>query len=278
MQVLRAIDEIKKFRNLVQKPVGFVPTMGYLHAGHISLVNLAKKENSVVIVSIFVNPKQFGPNEDFNQYPRNEKHDLEILKKAGVDAVFLPINEELYPVGHETFVSLEHLSTKLEGKSRPGHFNGVATIVTMLLNIIQPNKAYFGQKDAQQVTLIKKMVRDLFIPAEIIVGETLRESDGLAMSSRNVYLTIREREEAPIIFKSLLLAKDLFTRGESNAQKIKTAMENLISITTGIVDYISIADRYTLEEMTEIEVKSLVSIAVIFGKTRLIDNIVLGSP
>lgn len=275
LKIEKTVRGMKKLRESLKETVGFVPTMGYLHDGHLSLVRQAKKENDHVVVSIFVNPTQFGPKEDFNTYPRSIKEDITLLQKASTDVVFLPDVSDLYPKGFETYVSLKNLSSKLEGEIRPGHFTGVATIVTMLFNIIQPTRAYFGQKDAQQVLVIKKMVENLHVPVDIMVGKTIREPDGLAMSSRNVFLSPTQRKQASILFKALLLANQLFESGENQSETIKEEMTRLINSTTGKIDYISIADTETLEELNTIKKSALVSLAVRFGKTRLIDNITL---
>jgi len=262
-------------RDNMSGKVGFIPTMGYLHEGHISLVELAKKENDNVIVSIFVNPAQFGPNEDYQTYPRDKDRDIQLLNEAGVDVLFQPALEEIYPTGYETYVNVENSSQVLEGQKRPGHFKGVTTIVSKLFNIIQPTTAYFGQKDVQQVFIIKKMVKDLQFPIKIIVGDTVREPDGLAMSSRNVYLSKKEREDATVLFKSLEAAQVLFQKGETDAEKIKKTMKNLVQITSGSIDYISIAHSETLKEVSIATKGAIVSLAVYFGNTRLIDNIIL---
>lgn len=275
MKITKTIDEIKKLRGQLSGSVGFVPTMGYLHEGHLSLVKQAKTENDLVIVSVFVNPKQFGPHEDFQKYPRDIQRDLTFLESAKTDIVFLPSVEELYPQGYETYVNLENLPAKLEGEVRPGHFTGVATVLTKLFHIVLPDKAYFGQKDAQQVIVVKKMVTDLNFSTEIVVGETVRESDGLAMSSRNVFLSSSERKEAAILYQSLCVAKELITNGETHTKKIKEAMEKLIKTTSGKIDYISIADPRTLDEVETIKEGTLISLAVRFGTTRLIDNIII---
>jgi pantoate--beta-alanine ligase len=275
MKIIKNIVAIKQLRSTLAGTVGFIPTMGYLHEGHLSLITRAKKETDHVIVSIFVNPKQFGPNEDFQNYPRDEKKDLALLKKAGTDSVFLPTVKEFYPEDYETHVSLEKITQKLEGAVRPGHFTGVATVLTKFFNLIQPTHSYFGQKDAQQVVVVKKMVRDLNFSTKIIVGGTQREKDGLAMSSRNVFLNLRERKEATVLYKSLSLAKDMFEKKETNAKKIIHAMEKLIQTTSGKIDYISIANPKTLEELATIKKGTLISIAVRFGNTRLIDNVII---
>lgn len=276
MQIARTIAEMKALRKQSQGTVGFVPTMGYLHEGHLALVRWARAENSVVVVSIFVNPTQFGPSEDFDRYPRNIPCDLALLEKEGTDVVFMPSAEEMYPEGFSSWVVVEKVTERLEGHSRPGHFRGVATVVNKLFNIVEPTKAYFGQKDAQQVVVIKKMVADLNMNLEIVVAPTLRESDGLAMSSRNVYLNPQERQAATVLFKALSLAKSLREKGEKNAEIIREAMGALIKKEPlAEIDYISIADPQTLEELSTIDGPVLVSLAVRIGKTRLIDNILL---
>jgi pantoate--beta-alanine ligase len=275
MFIAKTIAEMRNWRQSSKGTVGFIPTMGYLHVGHISLVTLSQKENDFTVVSIFINPKQFGVTEDFSSYPRDTNRDLELLKKAGVAAVFLPDVSEMYPDGFETNVTVTKLSKKLEGEKRPGHFDGVATVVAKLFNIVQPDRAYFGQKDAQQVVVMKKMVDDLQFPVKIVVGDTIREDNGLALSSRNVYLTKKEHDESQVISQSLKLAQELFDKGELDVKKIKKAMEELINTTSGEIDYISIADPKTLDELAKVTDGSLISLAVYYGKTRLIDNCTL---
>lgn len=275
LKIAKTISQVKKLCEESNGSFGFVPTMGYLHEGHLSLIKKSKKQNDSTIVSIFVNPKQFEKSEDFRTYPRDEKHDIKVLKKAKVDILFLPKAKELYPDNYKTYVDSEALSSVLEGKSRPGHFRGVATIVLKLFNILKPTNAYFGQKDAQQVAIIKKMVTDLNVPIKIIVGETIREPNGVAISSRNVNLDAKQRQEAIVLYQALQLAQKLFKKGEKNPQKIKLAMGKLIQTTGGNIDYISFANNQTLKELTDLEKGVLVSLAVKFGKTRLIDNIIL---
>lgn len=277
MQVARTIGEMKALRRQSQGTVGFVPTMGYLHDGHLELVRRARAENSVVVVSIFVNPTQFGPAEDFERYPRDIPRDLALLEREGADIVFIPSAEEIYPAGFSTWVVVEKVTERLEGKSRPGHFRGVATVVNKLFNIVEPTRAYFGQKDAQQVVVIKRMVSDLNMNVEIVVVPTVRESDGLAMSSRNVYLNPQERQAATVLFRALTLAGRLFGKGERDAEALRSAMVSLIKEEPlAEVDYVSIAHPETLEELSTIEGPALVSLAVRIGKTRLIDNTLLG--
>lgn len=278
MRVVETVAEMKQSRKRIQGSVGFVPTMGYLHEGHLTLARQARRDNDVVVVSIFVNPIQFGPAEDFAAYPRDFPRDLTMLEKEKVDIVLMPSAEEMYPPRFSTWVSVEKVTERLEGAIRPGHFRGVATVVAKLFNIVQPDKAYFGQKDAQQVVVIKKMVAELDMNLEIVVVPTVREADGLAMSSRNVYLNPQERKAAPVLWKSLTLAQKLWRQGEHNAENMRQQMTFLVlkEPLVAKVDYISIADPETLEELKEIKQSALVSLAVRIGKTRLIDNITLG--
>jgi len=256
--------------------VGFVPTMGYLHEGHLALVRQARTENSTVVVSIFVNPTQFGQAEDLSTYPRDTEHDLSLLKRENADTVFMPSGEEMYPEGFSSWVEVEKVTDRLEGSCRPGHFKGVTTVVAKLFNIVEPDRAYFGQKDAQQATAIKKMVNDLNMNLEIIVVPTVRESDGLAMSSRNIHLNAEERQAATILFSALTLAQQLWKKGEKNAESLRQEMVSVISREPlAKIDYVSIANAETLEELSEIDGPALASMAVRIGKTRLIDNVVL---
>jgi pantoate--beta-alanine ligase len=276
MQVVEPIFEIRALRQKLSGIVGFVPTMGYLHEGHLALVKQARIENSAVIVSIYVNPSQFGPREDFVAYPRDLNRDLELLKEGGVDIVFIPSDDEMYSPEFSTWVDVEKVSVRLEGASRPGHFRGVATVVAKLFNIVQPTKAYFGQKDAQQVMVIKRMVADLNMAIEIIVVPTVRESDGLAMSSRNTYLSPEERRAAIVLFRALTLARQLRLGGENDAGRIRCQMTALIEKEPlAKTDYVSIADAETMEELNLIDRSALASLAVRIGKTRLIDNMYL---
>jgi pantoate--beta-alanine ligase len=276
MQVVKTISEIKTLRQKLSGTVGFVPTMGYLHEGHLALVRQARIENSAVIVSIYVNPTQFGPSEDFGAYPRDLNRDLELLRKEGTDIVFVPSDQEMYPREFGSWVDVEKVTESLEGASRPGHFRGVATIVAKLFNIVQPTRAYFGQKDVQQVVVIKRMVADLNINMEVVVIPTVRESDGLAMSSRNTYLSSKERQAATILFKALTLAQRLWRRGEKDAEKMRRQMVALIEKEPlARIDYASIADSRTLEELSLLDRPAVASLAVRIGKTRLIDNLPL---
>lgn len=277
MDIVSSINEMKSLRKKCNGPVGFVPTMGYLHEGHLQLIRMAKKGNVSTVVSIYVNPTQFAPNEDFKSYPRDIDRDLDLLKGVNTDIVFIPEDSDMYPQGYNTWVNVQGITQVLEGKSRPTHFQGVTTVCTKLFNIVQPDRAYFGQKDAQQALVIQKMVHDLNMNLEIVVAPTVREPDGLAMSSRNTYLTHDQRQKAGILYKSLCLAEDMYIKGERNAGKIKTAMKSMISgVSEAQIDYISIADINTLEEVEEIKGRVLISLAVKIGKPRLIDNIIIG--
>ena len=276
MQIAKTIADMKALRTKSLGSVGFVPTMGYLHQGHLALVKQSRAENSIVVASIFVNPTQFGPTEDFKSYPRDTKRDLAMLRKEGTDIVFMPLAQEIYPEGFNSWVDVEKVTDRLEGSYRPGHFKGVATVVAKLFNIVEPARAYFGQKDAQQVLVIKKMVADLNMNLEVVVAPTVRESDGLAMSSRNVYLNPQERQAAIVLFKVLTLARNRREKGERNAETVRQEMTSLISQEPlAKIEYVSIADAQTLEELSEIDKPALVSLAVRIGKTRLIDNILL---
>ncbi|MCX6093098.1 MAG: pantoate--beta-alanine ligase, partial [Candidatus Bipolaricaulota bacterium] len=257
-------------------PLGFVPTMGFLHEGHIALVHQSVDENKATVVSLFVNPTQFAPTEDLANYPRNEESDFRLLEAAGANVVFAPQAEEMYADNHETWVVLDHLTRRLEGTIRPTHFQGVATVVSQLFHIVEPQSAYFGQKDAQQVLVIDRMIRDLHYPVLLRVVETVREPDGLAMSSRNTYLSPEERLAGPVLRRSLELAEELWLEGERDAERIRKEMTDLIEQEPlARVDYVSIADTRTLDEIHVIDRKALVSLAVRIGKTRLIDNAIL---
>ena len=276
MRVISTVAEFKEARRQIRGTVGFVPTMGYLHEGHLFLARRAKAENNVSVVSIFVNPTQFGPKEDFARYPRDPERDLDMLEKEKTDLVLMPPVEEMYPAGTNTWVDVEEVTEKLEGAARPGHFRGVATVVAKLFNVVEPTKAYFGQKDAQQVVVIQKMVTDLNMNLEVVVVPTQRESDGLAMSSRNVYLNPQERQAAVVLWRSMKLAQGLWQKGERDAEKMRHEIVALIKKEPlARIDYVSIADPRTLNELSQIKGSALVSMAVYVGKTRLIDNITL---
>jgi len=250
--------------------------MGALHEGHLSLVRAARAENESVVVSIFVNPTQFAPSEDFDTYPRDLKKDLSLLEEESVDLVFTPSSDELYPDGYSTWVEVESLTRRLEGAARPTHFRGVATIVTKLFNIIAPQRAYFGQKDAQQALVIRRLIADLNLPIELRICPTVREEDGVAMSSRNAYLSAKERKGATVLKKGLDLAERLFSEGEHDADLIRRAVRDLISSEPlAEIDYVSVADLEGLDELERLDRPALVSLAVRFGRTRLIDNTIL---
>ncbi len=275
MRVIEKIEEYRNIRPELTEPVGFVPTMGYLHEGHLSLVKRARNENKSVVVSIFVNPTQFGPNEDFKSYPRDTERDLNMLEPY-TDIVFMPSPEEMYPPNYDSWVDIEGITDVLEGAKRPGHFRGVATVCTKLFNIVQPASAYFARKDAQQLLVIKKMVKDLNLPLEIVTCPTIRERDGLAMSSRNTYLNPEQRQAAVVLYKSLILALHTYESGERKAGTIRGKMTVLIEQEPlAQIEYISVADTETLQELDKIEEKALVSMAVKIGTTRLIDNVIL---
>lgn len=277
MKIADSIAQMKALRKDLKGSVGFVPTMGFLHEGHLSLVKEARRNNDNVIVSIFVNPTQFGPSEDFSTYPRDTERDLTMLKKENTDIVFIPSPEDMYPQGCNTWVNVEDITVPLEGSHRPGHFKGVTTIVSKLFNIVEPSRAYFGQKDAQQALVIKKMVKDLDFNLEIVVLPTTRESDGLAMSSRNIYLNDDERMAATVLSRALASAQQRFRNGERNAEYLRQMIKAEIEKEPlANIDYVSIADQNTLQELSTIEGPALASLAVRIGKTRLIDNIVLG--
>jgi pantoate--beta-alanine ligase len=277
MHIIHTISEMRAIaRQHAAQTIGFVPTMGALHAGHLSLVHAAKRTCDAVVVSIFVNPTQFGPNEDFARYPRTFAQDCELLKNAAADFVFAPSTEEMYPPGATTYVTVEGLSGKLDGRSRPGHFRGVTTIVSMLFHIVQPNIAFFGQKDAAQVAVIRKMVRDLNYPVEIVACPIVREPDGLAMSSRNVYLTPEERKSALTLSRSLQRVEQLFRNGSRNIEELISAGRQTLAEDTGVkLDYFSIVNPGTLEDIRELDQPALVAVAAYVGRTRLIDNIIL---
>jgi pantoate--beta-alanine ligase len=267
----------RKIRREQDKTVGLVPTMGALHEGHLSLVREARRMCDVVVVSVFVNPTQFGPGEDFEHYPRDLTKDTALLTDYNVDYIFAPTVEEIYPKGFSTYVNVEGLSEQLEGASRPGHFRGVATVVTILLNTIRPDFAFFGQKDAQQALIIRRLVKDLAFDAEIVILPIVREDSGLAISSRNLYLTPDEQNSATVIHKALIQAKTTFKEGERNAHRIMDVVRNTIEAEPRArLDYVTIADAETLEKVDRIDERpTLIAVAAYVGKTRLIDNTIL---
>jgi len=276
---VRVVDPIAVVRSAaaeLQRPLGLVPTMGYLHEGHLALVRCARAENASVAVSIFVNPTQFGDADDYAQYPRDLERDLALLKAENVDLVFAPDVEEMYPAGASTSVIVEGLTERLEGEFRPGHFRGVATVVAKLFNIVQPDRAYFGQKDAQQLQVIRKMVRDLDMPVEVRAVPTVREPDGLALSSRNVRLSPEERKVALVLSRALREAEQRYRAGERSGVVLRQVMrEMLAEEPLARPDYVSVADPETLLELDRIDGPALLSLAVRIGPVRLIDNIPL---
>ena len=278
MQVVTTVAEMRRLRVQMTGSVGLVPTMGYLHEGHLSLVRRARADNEHLVVSIFVNPTQFGPQEDYQRYPRDPERDLSLLEQEGTDVVFMPGVEEMYPPAFDAWVEVgESLSGRLEGASRPGHFRGVTTVVAKLFNVVQAQRAYFGQKDGQQLAVIRKMVADLNMAVEVVGLLTMREADGLAMSSRNTYLSPQERRAATVLWRSLCRAQELFDAGERRAEVIRAEMRDILaSQPLTKVEYVSVADAETLAELETIDRPAMVSLAVRIGRTRLIDNVTLG--
>ncbi len=276
MKVIETVAEFREAYAQTPKPLGLVPTMGSLHAGHMALVERARADCATVAASIFVNPTQFGPGEDFSTYPRSTEADLEKLEAGGVDFVFAPPADEMYPEGFATTVDVGAIGCRLEGARRQGHFNGVATVVAKLLAIVRPDRAYFGQKDAQQCLVIKRMNADLNLGAEIVVVPTVREPDGLALSSRNTYLTPDERRAAPLIYQSLLLAKGLYEEGVTDATEVRRQMRMRLEKSPLVrLEYVSVAHAETLEELGLLASPALVSLSARIGKARLIDNLTL---
>jgi pantoate--beta-alanine ligase len=279
MQVFNTVSGLREFlaaHRAAGKRIGLVPTMGYLHAGHMSLVQAARRECEVVVMSIFVNPKQFGPQEDFATYPRDMEGDLRQAREAGVDAVFTPAVEEMYPSGFLTEVIVHELTAPLCGASRPSHFNGVTTVVAKLFNIVGPDRAYFGQKDYQQVTILRQMATDLCMPLEVITCPTVREPDGLAMSSRNAYLNPAERQAALVLSRALLLAEEHLAQGERQGARLMTTLRDCIAKQPlARIDYVTVCDPQTLREVDQLSGTVLVALAIYIGQTRLIDNALL---
>lgn len=282
MQVAKTVREVRAWMKLARtdgKTVGFVPTMGYFHEGHLSLMRRAKAECDLCVVSLFVNPTQFGPSEDFQRYPRDFARDAAMAESAGVDLLFAPEVEEMYPQGYQTYVEVTEVTRRLEGAARPGHFRGVATVCTKLFNIVQADRAYFGKKDYQQLKVIQRMVRDLNIPIEIVPCETVREPDGLAMSSRNVYLKPDERQAATVLYRALCAGRDAILAGERDGKKVQEAVEKVIA-TEPLVkpEYVDVADAESLEPLTVLKGDVLISLAAYVGVARLIDNITVVVP
>jgi pantoate--beta-alanine ligase len=278
MQIARSIDDVRsavRHARMNGAMVGFVPTMGFLHEGHLSLIDVAREAGATfIVVSIFVNPTQFGPNEDFSRYPRNEERDRELLESAGTDLLFLPDVETMYPTGANTTVRVGGVSGPLEGERRPGHFDGVATVVAKLFNIVQPDLAAFGRKDAQQCAVIEQMVRDLDIPVYLVFGDTRREHDALAMSSRNSYLAATERAKAPVLHRALRAGEEAVTHGIHDTAAIEKLMHRVVEEEGGVeVDYLVVVDPKTFDPPEDFEREILLAGAVRVGKTRLIDNI-----
>jgi pantoate--beta-alanine ligase len=278
LKIVRTVTEMQGLRVSLAEPLGLVPTMGALHEGHLSLVRESRRRDATTITTIFVNPAQFGPSEDFAAYPRDETRDLALLEAAGVAVVFTPSREQIYPRGFETYVDVTELTTRLEGASRPGHLRGVATVVLKLLNITGPTRGYFGRKDAQQLRVIRRMAKDLDLGVEVVGMPIVREADGLAMSSRNRYLSPDERRAAPVLSRGLFAAKGLFDAGEREAAVLRgVVLDSLEREPLVRVDYVSLADDTTLCELDRVETPALLSLAAFAGQTRLIDNVELAS-
>jgi pantoate--beta-alanine ligase len=276
MQTITSLAQLRQARGALSGTFGLVPTMGYLHQGHLSLVQRARADCDHVGVSIFVNPAQFGPNEDLSHYPRELERDLGLLQPLGVDLVWAPPPEEVYPPGFQTWVTVEQISAPLEGKHRPGHFRGVATVVAKLFNAFTPDRAYFGQKDAQQVAVISRMAHDLNFPLEIVVCPIVREPDGLALSSRNVYLGPDERQAATVLNRALTAARQAYVAGERDGDALRAILSSsLAAEPLAREEYVSVADPDTLDELPQVDQRALLSMAVRVGKTRLIDNLLL---
>jgi len=279
MKICHTIDEMRATRHAARrkgKTVGLVPTMGALHEGHLSLVRMARAQCDLVVVSIFINPLQFGPHEDLAKYPRNFDRDRDLLEREGVEVIFAPTVEEMYPAGAITYVTVEALSDRLCGRSRPGHFRGVTTVVSKLFHIVEPDRAFFGQKDAAQSVIIRRMVRDLDIPVQVVIGPIVREPDGLAMSSRNAYLDASQRLSALVLHRSLLAVQERFDRGERKVQALIEAGKQVFSEDPSVrLDYFEIVDPETLDPVDRFSHTALVAVAAFVGKARLIDNVVL---
>ena len=276
MKVIESLETLRQARKEMEGPVGFVPTMGFLHDGHLELVRQAKKQCASVAVSIFVNPTQFGPNEDLDAYPRDLDRDLTLLESVGADLVWAPTAREMYPDGYQTWVETTEVTQPLEGSYRPSHFKGVTTVVAKLFNAVRPDKAFFGQKDAQQVAVIQQMTRDLSYPIEIVVVPTVREPDGLALSSRNTYLDEEQRKAATVLNRALRAAESAYLDGERSGAALRSVMaETIKAEPLAEAQYVSCADRVSLQELDRVTDGALLSMAVYVGKTRLIDNWIL---
>lgn len=279
MEILRTVEAVRQWVGAQRaggRPIHFVPTMGYFHEGHLSLMRRARADDGAVIVSVFVNPLQFGPQEDLAQYPRDFERDRQLAESVGVEAIFAPDVAEMYPAGFQTEVRVKELSKPLCGKSRPGHFEGVATVVLKLFQMVMPDRAYFGMKDYQQLRIIQQMVRDLHLPVEIVPCPIVREPDGLAMSSRNVYLSPDARAAATVLYRSLQWAQAQYAAGERDADKLRTGVyEQIAAEPLARIDYVEVVDAETLQPIERIERPALVALAVFFGRARLIDNCLL---
>ena len=277
MRVISKNQEMSQACREADQPIGLVPTMGALHAGHLSLIDRARADNGTVAVSIFVNPTQFGDKADLEKYPRDLEGDLELLRRHGVDLVYTPSVDEVYPEGFDTWVDVGPLAGKLEGLHRPGHFRGVATVVAKLFNVIQPGRAYFGQKDGQQTVVIQKFAKDLDMGVEVVVMPTIREPDGLALSSRNVQLSPEQRKAAPVLYRALCRAQILWLEGERHGDALRESVQPILEAESRVdaIDYVSVASMTTLDELHRVEGRAMVSAAVHMGPVRLIDNIVL---
>lgn len=277
MLVIESTRQIYRACSEGLRPLGLVPTMGALHDGHLALVKRARQECQTVVTTIFVNPTQFGPHEDLSGYPRDKERDLELLRQEGVDLVFLPGAEEIYPPGFDTWVDVGALGDRLEGAHRPGHFRGVATVVTKLFTMVRPDKAYFGQKDGQQLAVIRQLARDLNLGLEVVAVPTVRDPDGLAQSSRNAYLSPVQRQAAPVVYRGLSNAKTLWTDGVTDGDILRAAMRAELEQEPLVedIDYTSVADVETLEELDQVQSRAMISVAVTIGSTRLIDNVIL---
>ena len=280
MDVVRSTADMMDACRRAARPLGLLPTMGALHAGHLSLVDRSLADNAATAVSIFVNPTQFGADEDLSLYPRDLDGDLELLRQRGAALVFVPDVAEVYPPGFDTWVDVGPVAERLEGTERPGHFRGVATVVAKLFNIVRPDRAYFGQKDGQQTVVVRKLVRDLDMGLEIVVCPTVREEDGLAMSSRNIRLTPEQRRAATVIYRALSRGEELWARGETDARRLTAVVKEVLESEPLLdaIDYVSVADAETLEELAEVPRRAMVSTAVRMGSLRLIDNVMIGAP
>jgi pantoate--beta-alanine ligase len=275
--VIRTRAALKAALQGAPRPVGLVPTMGWLHAGHRTLIARARAENATTVVSIFVNPRQFGDPKDLERYPRSEGSDFELCESERVDIIFAPAVAEVYPPGSDTTVMVGAIGRPLEGAARPGHFDGVATVVAILFGLVGAERAYFGQKDAQQVGVVRQMAADLAIPTEVVACPTIREPDGLALSSRNVHLSPAERAAAPVLHRALIAARDAWSAGEQRGERLRGVMRSVLATeAVADVDYVSCSDRVTFAELDLVDGPALLSLAVRFGRTRLIDNEPLG--